>query len=138
MNSLCVGVCLIQFNNTFPFTASLPVPLSCPLPILCSLPFPGPFLTPLHVRLTLAVVSVIVITRTAPSTAQRSMIRPVVIIIILVEYLIPIQSSNGQEVAWLVLPVAWQLNLCPEISATVPRETLTSAFDPCRAGCLRN
>jgi len=110
----------IQFNNTLPYTVSLPLPLPDPLPILCSLPFPGPSLTALRVLLTLAVVIVIVIARTAPSTAQRSRIRPGLIIIILVDYLIPIQWSNGHEVAWLVLPAAWWLNLCPEIIATIP------------------
>jgi len=135
------------FNNTFRFTVSLPLPLPFPLPILsrlpfplpivCSLPIPGPFLTALRVLLTLAVVIVIAIARTAPSTTRRTGICPVVIIIILVDYFIPIQWSNCQEVAWFVLPTAWRLNLCPEIIATVPRETLTSAFNLPRAGCLR-
>jgi len=93
--------------------------------MLCSLPFPSPFLTALRVLLTLAIVIVIVIARTAPSTARRSGIRPVLIIIILIDYLIPIQWSNGQEVTWFVLLAAWRLNLCPWIIATVPRETLT-------------
>jgi hypothetical protein len=87
------------FNNTFPFTVSLPLPLpflGClplrlPLPILWTIPNPGRFLTALHVLLTLAAVIVIAIARTAPSTARRSGIGPVVIIIILVDYLIPIQ-----------------------------------------------
>jgi len=127
------------FNNTFPFIVSLPLPLpfplpilSClpfPLPILCSLPFPGPFHTALRVLLTLAIVIVIVIAWTAPSTTRRSRICPVLIIIILVDYLIPIQWSNGQEDAWLVLPAAWWLNLCPEIIATVAREMLAGAFN---------
>jgi hypothetical protein len=52
-----------------------------------------------------------------------------VIIIILVEYLIPIQWSNGQEVALLVLRAAWWLNLSPEIIATLPRATLAGAFN---------
>jgi len=127
------GLC----NNTFPFTVSLPLALPFPLPVLCSLPFPGPFLTALRVLLTLAIVIVIAIDRTAPSTARPSGIRPVLIIIILVDYVIPIPWSNGQEVAWLVLPTAWWLNLCPEIIATVPRETLGGAFNLSRAGCLR-
>jgi len=107
--------------------------VSLPLP----LPFPGPVLTALRVLLTLAIVIVIAIARTAPSTAQPSGIGPVLIIIIFVDYLIPIQWSNGQEVAWLVLPAAWWLNLCPEIIATLPRETLAGAFNLSRAGCLR-
>jgi hypothetical protein len=74
--------------------------------------------------------------RTAPSTAWHSGIRPVVIIIIHVDYLIPIQLFNSQEVAWLVLPAAWWLNLCPEIIATVPRETLAGAFNLPQAGCV--
>ena len=63
--------------------------------------------------------------------------RPVLIVIILLDYLIPLQWSNGQEVAWFVLPAAWQLNLCPGIITTVPRKTLSSAFNLPRAGCLR-
>ena len=106
-----------MLNNTFPFTVSPPLPHPFPLPILCSLPFPGPFFTALHGLLTLAVGIVIVIARTAPSTARLYGIRPVLTIIILVDYLIPIQRSNGQEVAWLLLPAAWRLNLSPEIIA---------------------
>jgi hypothetical protein len=117
------------FNNTFPFTVSIPLPLPFSLPGLCSLPFPGPFLTALRVLPTLAIVIVIAIARSAPSTARRSRIRPVLIIISIVDYLILIQSSNGQEVAWLVLPAAWWLNLCHEIIATVPRATLAAAFN---------
>jgi hypothetical protein len=134
-------------NNTFPFTVSLPIllpfplpvlsRLPFPLPILCSLPFPGPFLTALRVLLILAVVIVIAIVRTSPSTTGRTGIRPVVNIILLVDYIIPIQWSNGQEVAWFVLPTAWRFNLCPEIIATVPRETLTGGFNLPRAGCLQ-
>jgi hypothetical protein len=62
---------------------------------------------------------------------------PVLIIIILIDYLILIQWSNGQEVAWLVLLAARRLNLYPEIIATIPRETLTSEFNLSRAGFLR-
>ena len=72
----------------------------------------------------------------APSTARRSGIRPVLIIIMLVDYVIPIQCSNGQAVAWLVLLAAWQINLCPEIIATVPREALAAAFNHSLAGGL--
>jgi len=133
------------FNNTFPFTGSLPLPLpflGClPLPlslsILCTLPFPGPFLTALRVLRTLAVVIVIAMATTAPSTAQRSGIRPGVIIIILVHYVIPIQLSNSQKVAWLVLPAAWWHDLFPVIIATAPRETLAGVFNLPRAACLR-
>ena len=102
-----------------------------------SLPFPGPFLTALRVLLTHAVVVVIGVARTAPSTTRRSGIRPVLIMIILIDYLIPIQCSNGQEVAWLVLPAAWRLNHCPEIITTLPRESLTGGFNLSPAGCLR-
>jgi hypothetical protein len=119
------------FNNTFLFTVSLP------LPIVCSLPFPRPFLTALRVILTLAIFIVIAIARTVLSTARHSRIRQVVIIIILVNYLIPILWSNGQEVTWLLLPAAWRLNLCPEIITTGPSETLARAFHPSRACCLR-
>jgi len=58
----------------------------------------------------------------------------VLIIHIFVDYLIAIQLLHGQVVAWLVLVAACQLNLCPEVIATVPRETLTSAFNLPRAG----
>jgi hypothetical protein len=91
----------------------------------------------LHVVLTRTVVIVIAIAWTVPSTARRTWIHPVVIIIILIDYLIPILWSNGQEVAWFVLPTAWPLNLCPENIATIRRETLTGAFNPPRAGCLQ-
>jgi hypothetical protein len=74
---------------------------------------------------------------TAHSTALHSGIRPVVIIIILVDYLVPFQWSNGQEVAWLVRPAAWWLNLCPEIIPTITREMLAGAFNLLQAGYLR-
>jgi len=125
-----------SFNNTFLVTVSLPLPLPFPVHVLCSLPFPGPFHTSLRVLLTLAIVIVIAIGRTALSTAPRSGICPFLIIIIVVDYLIPIQWSNGQEVAWIVLLAAWWLNLCPEIIATVPRESLAGAFNLPRAGCM--
>jgi hypothetical protein len=127
------------FNNTFPFTVSLPLslPFPLPLPVLGSLPFPGPFLTSLRVLLTLAIVIVIAISRMAPSTARRTVIRPVLIVIILIDYLIPIQWPNGQEVSWLVLPAAWWLNLCPGIIATVLRESLAGAYNLPQAGCLQ-
>ena len=129
------------FKNSFSFVVSLPLPfrlpitlsvLCCrpfPLPILCSLLFPGPFLNTWNVLLTLAIVIIIAIARTTPPTARRSAIRLVLTIIIVVNYLIPIQWSNGKEVAWLVLPKAWWLNRCPEIIATVPREMFASAFN---------
>jgi hypothetical protein len=104
-------------NNTVPFTVSLPLlflcclPLPFPLPILSTLPSQGSFLTALLVLLTLAVVIVIAMARTAPATARVSGIHPDLIIIIIVDYIIPIQRSKGYEVAWLVLPAAWWLNL---------------------------
>jgi len=73
---------------------------------------------------------------TAPSTTRRIGIRPVVIIIILVDYLIPMQWSNSQEVAWLVLLAAWRLNLCPGIITTISTEMLSGAFHIHQAGCL--
>jgi len=134
-------------NNTFPITVSLPVPLPFPLPVLCRLPFPlpilcslpipGPLLAALRVLLTLTVVIVIVIARMAPSTARRTWIRPFLITNIIVDYLIPTQWSNGQEVAWFVPRVAWRLNLGPEIIATVSRETLAGEFNLSRSGCLQ-
>jgi len=74
---------------------------------------------------------------TAPSTARRSRMGPVRIMIIVVNYLNPIQRSNGQEVAWLALPVAWRLNHCLGIIATIPRATLASVFSLAWAGCRR-
>ena len=104
---------------------------------MCSLPFPGPFLNDLDVLLTLAVVIVIAVTGIARSPARRSGIRPVSIIIILVDCLFPIQWSNRKQVAWLVLQEAQRLNLCPEIIATLPTETFAGAFNLRRAGCPR-
>jgi hypothetical protein len=128
------------------FTASLPLPIPIPLPILSllpfplrilsSLPFPGPYLTALRFLLTLAVNIVNAMGRTAPSTAQCRGISPVLIIIIVVDYHIPIQWSTTQEVIWIVLPAAWRLNLCLEIITTVRRGTLTGAFTVRQAGCL--
>jgi hypothetical protein len=99
-------------------------------------PFPGPIVSALRVLLTLVVVIVIAIARTAPSTTPPTGICLVVIVIILVDFLIPIQWCNIQEVSWFVLPAAWRIYLCPEIIATVPRETLTSAFNLPQASCL--
>jgi len=104
----------------------------------CSVHFPSPFLTTLGVLITVAVIIVIVIARTAPSTARRSGILPVPIVIILSKYLIPIQWSNGQEVAWFILPAAWRLNYCREIIRIVARDTLNGAFNLPRTGRLRN
>jgi hypothetical protein len=125
--------------NTFPFTVSLPLPHPFPLPVRSHLPFPRPilyslpysgrFLTAPRVLLTLSVVIVINIAKTALSTARRSGIRPLLIILILDDYLIPLQWSNNQEVGWYVLPAASRLNIYPEIIATVTRETLTGAFN---------
>ena len=116
----------------FPVLSRLPFPL----PTFRSLSFPGSFLTALRVLPTLAVIIVIAIARMAPATALRSGIRPVLISIILVDYLIPIHWSNGQEVAWFVQPAGWLLNLRPEIIATIPRETLVGAVNLPRAGHL--
>ena len=138
-------MCLIQYNNGFPFTISVPLPLPFPLPhlpisrpILCSFPVPGPFLTALRVLLTLALVIVIVIASTALFTARPCGIRPFLILIIIVGYLIPFQWSNGLEVAWIVLPAASRLDLGPEIIATVPRETLTGAFNLSQGSCMQS
>ena len=117
-----------------PFLCCLPLPFSHP--ILWTLSFPGSCLTALRVLFTLAVFSVIAITRTAHSAAQLSRICPVLIIIILIDCLIPILWSNSQEVARLVLPAAWSLNICPEINATVPTQMLAGVYDLRRASCL--
>jgi uncharacterized membrane protein len=76
-----------------------------------------------------AVIIVIAIAMKTPSPARCSGIRPVVIIIILIDYLIPIQWSNSQSVAWFVLLAAGRLNLCREIIATIPTEMLTCALN---------
>jgi len=97
--------------------------------MLWSLPFPSAILKAVCVILTLAIIIVIAIARSAPPTARYSGISPVLIIIILVDYLSTIQWSNGQEVSQLALLATWRLNLCPEIVATVPREMLAGAFN---------
>jgi len=136
-------------NYTFPFIVSLPLsflrwfphplpfPLPFPLHIVCSLLFPCPFLIALRVLPTLAVLIVIAIAGTAPFTAWHSGMCPVLIIIMLVDYLIPIVRSNGQEVAWLVVLAAWWLKLSHESIATVPGEMLTGAWILPWAGCLQ-
>jgi len=58
-------------------------------------------------------------------------------IIIFFNHVIPIGWSNGQKVAWLVLPAALWLNLCPEIITTVWTETHAGAFNLSQAGCLQ-
>jgi hypothetical protein len=135
------------FNNTFSFTIFLPLPLSIPHSILSRLPihhpnissllFRGPFLTELGALLTSAVLIDIAIAKRACSSARRNGIRKVVIIIIHVDYLIPIQWSIGQQVAWFVLPTAWRHNFSAEIISTVPREILTSAWYLTHSGYLR-
>jgi hypothetical protein len=109
-----------MLNNPFAFTVSLRIPLPFPLPvlsrlpfplpILSSLPFPGPCITALSVLLTLAVVIVIAIARTAPSTAQRSGIRPVGIIIILVVYLIQFSGLTARK---------WPGLYCRQLSGSI-------------------
>ena len=93
------------------------------------------FLTALRVFLTLAVVIIIATARSAPCNAWNCAIRPVLIIIILIEYLIPHQWSTGLEVAWLVLLADWWLNGCPEIIATRQRGTLAGACNLPQGGC---
>jgi hypothetical protein len=73
----------------------------------------------------------------ALSPTQCSRIRPVLINLILLDNHIPSQWSNSQQVAWLVLPAAWGLNLRPEIITTGMRETLTSALTLPQAGYLQ-
>jgi len=73
----------------------------------------------------------------ASTTARCSGIGPVLIIIILVYYPIPILWSNSKQLTWLVLPAAWWLNLGPEIIGTVARESLAGEFHLPWAGCLR-
>ena len=81
--------------NTYPFRVSVPLPLPVPYPILshvpfahsilCSHSFPGYVPTTLHLLISLAVVIMIAIARKAVSTARRTGIGPVVIIIILID-----------------------------------------------------
>jgi hypothetical protein len=145
-----------SFNNTSPFPFTVPVPVPIPIPFfcctplplpmlsrllfrlstLCSLPFPRSFLNPLRVLLTLAVIIVIAIARTTPSTARHCGILPGLIIIILVDYRMSIQWSNSQEVTWFVLLPVWWLNLCPGIIAAGPRDMLSAVFNLPQAGCL--
>jgi len=103
-----------------PYPLPFPLPVRCchpfPLPILCSRPFPGPCLTKWHVVLTLAAVIVIAIACTTPSTTRRTGINPVLIIMILVDDFIPIEWSNGEELALLVLRAAWPLNVSLRVS----------------------
>jgi hypothetical protein len=115
------------FRSPFPF----------PIPGLCALPFPGPFLAAQLVLLTLAIVIVIAISRTAAFTAWRSGIRQVLIIIILIDYLTPIQWFSSQGFAWPVLPAAWRLILCLGITTTGSREILAGAFNLYQDGYLR-
>jgi hypothetical protein len=74
----------------------------------------------------------------APPTTQRAVFCPVLIIFILINYLIPMQLFNAQEVAWLVLSAAWRLNLCRELNGRITRETLSGSFNLPRGGCLRS
>jgi len=94
-------------------------------------------LTALHCLLTLGVSIVIAIVRTVRSTTRRSGICPVLIIIILVNYLRPIKWATGQQVTWLVLPAYWRMNLCPEFFATIPRDMLPGMLNLLRAGWQR-
>jgi hypothetical protein len=82
------------------------------------------------------VVIVIVIAKMAKSVTPFSRILQVHIFIVLIEYLILFQWSNGQGVVWRVLPAALRLNHCPEIITTVPRETLTCVFSLCQIDCV--
>jgi hypothetical protein len=81
------------------------------------------------VLLTLTIIIFVAIPRTALSITRHSGICTDFIIIILVNYLIPIQRSNGQDVAWLVLPAPRSLNIYTEIIATVRTTTLGGAFN---------
>jgi hypothetical protein len=125
------------FINTFPYTLSLPLPLPFPLPFLCSLAIPYCCLTALPVLITIAIFISIASARTAPSTVQSSEIRLVVVNIHFVDYLLPISSANGQQVAWHVLLAASSLNLGCEIITTLQRQMLTGASNLSREGYQR-
>ena len=130
------------------------LPLGCVLQFIsvCKFPSPSPSLSTSRPVFTLLSQSLSHLPACSPhprhchchcrrqdgsSTARRSGIRPVLIIIILVDYLIQIQWFKGQQVVWLVLLAAWWLNRCSEIIATVLRETLAGALNIPRAGCVR-
>jgi hypothetical protein len=102
--------------------------------MVCSVPFSGIILTTLFVLFTLAGGIVVAITWEAPSTARRSGIHPVVIIIIGVYYPIPFQWSDGEEVAWFEYPAAWRLNYFPEIIDRVPTKMLAAESNFALAG----
>jgi len=72
-----------------------------------------------------------------PSTAQHCRICPVLAIIIHIDYFIPIQWSNCQDITWLVLLATWRLDLCPPIIATGIRQRLPGTLIPPLAGCLQ-
>jgi hypothetical protein len=74
----------------------------------------------------------------APSTARCSGISSsVIIIIVLLDYVIPILWSNGLGVARFVLQAASCLNLCAAIIPTLPTEMVNGSFNLTRADCLR-
>jgi hypothetical protein len=54
-----------------------------------------------------------------------------------IQYIIPIQWSNGQALPWHVRVAAGGLDRCPEMVATVPREMLAGAFNLPLAGWLQ-
>jgi len=117
------------FNNTCSFTISIlhPIHVCIPLPIPCSRLIPGHSLTTTCVLLTLNVVIIIPIARTAPSTTWLSGFRPNLTKIMLINYFIRIQHAHSLEVAGLVQPAAWWLDLRPQIIATIPWDTLSGA-----------
>jgi len=112
------------FHFPFLFSVTISVPFSSFVPFLFTVPFSLPCMSSWPLILFLQLPW----RRIAPSTAQCSGIRPVLIMIIFFNYLIPIPWSNVQEVAWLVLPAVWQLNFCPEIIVTVQRQMNTGVF----------
>jgi hypothetical protein len=137
------GVCLpipcpllIPFSFLYPFPIPLLRPLRYSHPGLSSLPFPGPFLTTLRVFLSLAVINVIAIAKTALPTGHHTGICPVLILINLIDDLNPNLSFNWQAGIGLIKPAVWSLNLCHAMIGTLPRETFASAYNPSQAGCL--
>jgi len=132
---------LFRFPSPSPSLSPLPSPFTAHSPshsasqpvCLC---FPSPFLTALHVLLTIAIVIVIAIPRKAPSTGRRSRIHPVLMFIILLDPLYPIQWFNGQAISWHGLPAARWLIYFLAIIATIPRAQLTGACNHPWAGCL--
>jgi hypothetical protein len=127
---------LSPFNFAFDFPSRPQSPIIS-LSIIYSYHYPREYVrTARQVLLTLTVIFVSSMASTAPSTDRHCCIHPVLIHIILVNYLIPIPSSDSQELACLVLPIVLWLNLCTGIITTISRETFGGSYDVPPAGYI--